>query len=69
MKRFAHFARLPTPVLLVKYSTGTINELAKAQRLIDSMDLHGLGYEMAMEQYRVLGEQLRRNLEEFTNGI
>ena len=47
----------------------TINELAKAQRLIDSMDLHGLGYEMAMEQYRVLGEQLRRNLEEFTNGI
>lgn len=47
----------------------TINELAKAQRLIDSMDLHGHGYEMAMEQYRVLGEQLRRNLEEFTNGI
>ena len=47
----------------------TINELAKAQQLMDSMQFNEVGYEMAQQQYRILGEQLRRNLEEFSNGL
>lgn len=36
---------------------------------MDSMQFNEVGYEMAQQQYRILGEQLRRNLEEFSNGL
>ncbi|WP_419035258.1 hypothetical protein [Dysosmobacter sp.] len=46
-----------------------INELAKAQRRIDSMQFNQFGYEMAIQHLRILDDQLKRNLEDFCNGF
>lgn len=46
-----------------------IEEIAKAQQLIESMNLSDYAYDMAMEQLRILNNELKRNLEDFSHGI